>query len=96
MAKVAPGTCEMCGHHCVLRQRAHIMAEGRKSGANLLLLCPTCHLMFDTHLKPKIFAALSESGMRDLPESWETSIYTQAAKASAAAREKRATRRKRS
>jgi hypothetical protein len=86
MLKPEPGTCEMCGHYCELRQRAHIIAEGKKSGANLLLLCPTCHLMFDTHLKPKIFQALSQAGIEGLPTSWETSIYEQAAKASMAAK----------
>lgn len=73
--------CEMCGHHIGIRQKAHIIAEGKKSGSNLLMLCPTCHIMFDTHLKPKIFKALNEYGI-NLPKSWETSIYEQAAKAS--------------
>jgi len=41
--------------------------------------------MFDTHLKPKFFKALSQSGIINLPKSWETSIYEQAAKASQAA-----------
>jgi hypothetical protein len=86
MAKATPGTCEMCGNYCAIRQRAHIVAEGRKSGPNLLLLCPTCHLMLDTHLKPKIFKALREAKVRNLPASWETSIYLQAARASAASR----------
>ena len=96
MARPASGTCEMCGYHCALRQRAHILAEGKKSGANLLSLCPTCHLMFDTHLKPKIFKALSQAGIRDLPESWRTSIYTQGAKASAPAGKDRGTKRNQS
>ncbi|MDD4242016.1 MAG: hypothetical protein PHG54_11355 [Smithellaceae bacterium] len=70
--------CEMCGHHVAIRQKAHILAEGKKSGLNLLMLCPTCHIMFDTHLKPKLFKALNEYGIK-LPESWKTSIYEQAA-----------------
>ncbi len=69
----------MCGHHVLLRQKAHIVAEGKKSEPNLLLLCPTCHLMFDTHLKPKINKALLQSGVKNLPKSWENSIYEQAA-----------------
>lgn len=77
--------CEMCGHHVAIRQKAHIIAEGKKSGSNLLMLCPSCHIIFDTHLKPKIFKALSEYGIT-LPKSWETSIYEQAAKASMQAR----------
>jgi hypothetical protein len=79
------GICEMCGHHVGVRQKAHIVAEGRKKGNNILMLCPTCHIMFDTHLKPKVFTALLEAGLQDLPESWKKSIYEQAAEASAKA-----------
>ena len=75
----------MCGHHVAVRQKAHIVAENRKKGSNLLMLCPTCHIMFDTHIKPKVFKALLEAGLKDLPESWKKSIYEQAAEASAVA-----------
>ena len=78
----------MCGHHVAILQKAHILAEGKKAGENFLMLCPTCHLMFDTHLKPKIFKALNGFGI-NLPKSWEISIYEQAAKASMKAREKK-------
>jgi len=84
--KKSTGMCEMCGHHVGVRQKAHIFAEGKKSGGNLLMLCPSCHIMFDTHLKPKIFKALAGAGVRGLPRSWESSIYEQAAKASQAAK----------
>ena len=83
MKTKSEGTCEFCGHYVGLRQKAHIVAEGRKAGSNLLMLCPTCHLMFDTHIKPKVHKALIEAGVRDLPESWQKSIYAQAAEASA-------------
>ena len=89
MKKVKEGTCEMCGYSVANRQKAHIAAEGEKSGNNLLLLCPSCHIMFDTHLKPKIFKALKELGVKNLPRSWRTSIYEQAPKASQAARRKK-------
>ena len=89
MNKKNEGICEMCGHHVLMRQKAHIIAEGKKTGPNLLMLCPTCHLMFDTHIKPKLFMALSQAGIKDLPSSWETSIYEQAAKASQAVRKKK-------
>ena len=88
MEKTTEGICEMCGHHVKMRQKAHIVAESKKSDPNLLMLCPTCHLMFDTHLKPKIFKALTQSGFKGLPKSWETSIYEQAFKASQVARAK--------
>ena len=86
--KTKEGICEMCGHSVSIRQKAHIFAEGKKSGSKILMLCPTCHLMFDTHLKLKIFKALSEAGVKDLPVSWKKSIYAQAAEASAKARGK--------
>jgi hypothetical protein len=86
--KSTEGLCEMCGHHVMMRQKAHIVAEGPKRGANLLMLCPSCHIMFDTHIKPKVFKALKETGVVGLPDSWEQSIYQQAAEASRAARKK--------
>ena len=79
------GICEMCGHHVGIRQKAHIMAEGKKTENNLLMLCPTCHIMFDTHLKPKIFLAMMDAGFNAMPESWRKSIYEQASEASAKA-----------
>ena len=78
------GVCEMCGNAVAIIQGAHIVAEGSKRGANILDLCPTCHLMFDTHLKPRLYKALNawnrKRGRFDhkwLPESWKTSIYDQ-------------------
>lgn len=81
------GICEMCGHHVGVRQKAHIVAEGKKNN-NLLMLCPTCHIMFDTHVKPKVFKALQEMGI-SLPESWKKSIYEQAAEESTRARDRK-------
>lgn len=31
------GVCEMCGHHVGVRQRAHIMAEGKKTENNVYM-----------------------------------------------------------
>jgi hypothetical protein len=76
----------MCSHHVGIRQEAHIMAEGKRTAKNLLMLCPTCHIMFDTHLKPKVFRALIDAGFKDMPESWKRSIYDQASEASAKAK----------
>ena len=85
MKKLNEGICEMCGNYVAVRQKAHIAAEGKKSGNNLLMLCPSCHIMFDTSIKPKIFRALKDLEVENLPRSWETSIYEQAARASKAA-----------
>ena len=79
----------MCGYSVISRQKAHIVAEGSKSAENLLMLCPTCHMMLDTHIKPKVFKALIQAGCKSLPKSWEKSIYEQAAEASQAAKKKK-------
>ena len=71
------GMCDMCGHLVKNRQRAHIVAEGKKSGPNLLHLCPSCHVMSDTHIKPRLYEALKEMGVKELPSSWEKSLYEQ-------------------
>jgi hypothetical protein len=65
------------------------MAEGKKTHNNVLMLCPTCHIMFDTYLKPKIFKAMTEAGFQGMPVSWRKSIYEQAAEASAKALSRR-------
>ena len=87
--KSSEGLCEMCGHYVKMRQMAHIVSEGPKRGVNLLMLCPSCHIMFDTHIKPKVFEALKQADVSNLPNSWEKSIYQQAAEASLAARKKK-------
>jgi hypothetical protein len=80
--KDSKGICEMCGHFVLFRQKAHIFAEGKKKDPNLLMLCPSCHINFDVHLKPKIFKALSLVKNVSLPASWSKSIYEQALDAS--------------
>ena len=53
---------------------------------NILMLCPSCHRMFDTRLKPRLYEALKMSGARKLPESWTKSIYYQAFEAALASK----------
>jgi hypothetical protein len=69
--------CEMCGNYVFIRQKAHIAAEGGAARANILQLCPNCHLMFDTRLKPRLYQALKRIGVKNLPASWQESIYLQ-------------------
>jgi hypothetical protein len=76
------GCCEMCGHHVILRQKAHIVAEGDRSAKNILMLCPSCHVLFDHQLKPRLYLALMNAKASGLPESWKNSHYEQAAAAS--------------
>ena len=61
--KTKAGMCEMCGHRFANRQKAHIIAEGKKSGPDPLLLCPSYHIMFNTRVKPKICKLLEEAGI---------------------------------
>lgn len=89
MKKSSSGTCDLCGHHVAVRQRAHIVAEGPKRGVNLIMLCSSCHVMFDTQIKPRIARALKKAGVEELPKSWKKSIYMQAAEASAKSRRKK-------
>jgi hypothetical protein len=79
--------CEVCGR--TPSQRAHIVAEQEKQAWNILYLCPTCHVVFDTILKPRLVKALTRFGSKALPKSWESSIYEQAAVASQVARRKK-------
>ena len=92
MKTTSEGICELCGYYVALRQKAHIVAEDKKRGNNLLMLCPTCHIMFDTHVKPKIHKALAEAEVTNLPESWKKSIYQQAVEASVTARKQKKTK----
>lgn len=74
--------CEMCGNYVAIRQNAHIVAEGGRARINMLKLCPSCHVMFDTRLKPRLYEALKDAGVKGLPKSWTKSIYHQAFEAS--------------
>lgn len=71
------GICEICGHHVAFLQKAHIVAEGGKTQLNILRICPSCHVNFDTHLKPRLYAALRKFRSQFLPKSWKKSLYEQ-------------------
>ena len=74
--------CEMCGNYVAIRQNAHVVAESGRARINMLKLCPSCHVMFDTRLKPRLYEALENAGVKNLPKSWQKSIYYQAFEAS--------------
>ncbi|MBW1706909.1 MAG: hypothetical protein JRJ86_17400 [Deltaproteobacteria bacterium] len=78
--------CEMCGNFVAIREKGHIVAEGGRGRINILMLCPSCHRMFDTRLKPRLYEALKKYGARKLPESWTKSIYYQAFEAAMASK----------
>ena len=70
--------CEMCGNFVAIRQDSHIVSENVRTRTNILKLCPSCHVMFDTRLKPRLYNALQAVGVTNLPKSWSTSIHNQA------------------
>ena len=80
--------CEMCGKYVAIRQDSHIVSENGRARINILKLCPSCHVMFDTRLKPRLYEALKDSGAINLPKSWTKSIYHQAIEASLKSRNK--------
>ena len=71
----------MCGKYVAIRQDSHIVAEKGRARINILKLCPSCHVMFDTRLKPRLYEALKDAGTKNLPKSWTKSIYHQAIEA---------------
>ena len=80
--------CEMCGKYVAIRQDSHIVAEKGRARINILKLCPSCHVMLDTRLKPRLYEALKDAGVKNLPKSWTKSIYHQAIEASMKSRKR--------
>lgn len=74
--------CEMCGNYVAIRQNAQVVAESGRARINMLKLCLSCHVMFDTRLKARLYEALKNAGVKNLPKSWQKSIYYQAFEAS--------------
>ena len=74
--------CEMCGRFVAIREKAHIVSEKNRARVNILMLCPSCHRMLDTRLKPRLYEALRNYGTKNIPQSWKDSIYHQAFEAS--------------
>lgn len=81
--------CEMCGNFTMLREKAHICSEGDGTRENILMLCISCHKMLDVHLKPRLYATLKKSGVKNIPASWQKSIHMQAFEATQRKRDER-------
>ena len=64
--------CEMCGRHVIMREAAHIVAEAGNARVNVLQLCPSCHRIFDRHLKRRLYMALKAYKVKGISKSWET------------------------
>ncbi len=69
--------CVMCGTKYPRPDAAHIIDQkewcskvGYNRQVNGMPLCPNCHRIFDETLRPRLFAALSEFGIRGLPDCW--------------------------
>jgi len=84
MVKDSKGICDMCGHFVIFREDAHIIEDMEKNG-NILELCPSCHHMFDHHLKRKIYEAVNKTTEYKLPHLWKKNPYQRAAEKSAEA-----------
>ena len=72
--RIKNNPCEWCGWKAASRHAAHIIDEIKNSKDwNALSLCPNCHAVFEDMVRPKLYKALSEYGVKDLPRSWERS-----------------------
>jgi predicted restriction endonuclease len=76
--------CAMCGRSFPPPDAAHIInsKEWKKkklmdSQVNGMPLCKTCHTVFDDYLRPKLYKALKEFGVKRLPQSWKNSLKRQ-------------------
>lgn len=64
----------MCGNYIAMRQKSHIFAGRNDIKENFLPLCHTCHIIMDTHLKAKLYKALTSSRIEH-SEIFLKSIY---------------------
>ena len=73
--------CVMCGACYPFPEAAHIIdktewrtsTDGCDRQVNGIPLCPSCHRIFEEHLRPYLFEALEAFGAKGLPESWKQS-----------------------
>lgn len=75
-----PLPCVMCGVTYPLPEAVHIIDSNEWKGKrgcdrqiNGIPLCPNCHKVFDDVLRPYLYNALAEFGVKDLPECWKKS-----------------------
>jgi len=70
--------CVMCGRTYPLPDAVHIIDEKewkskstQDSKINGIPLCPNCHRVFDEILRPYLYRALKQFGVRGLPKTWQ-------------------------
>ncbi|MCE9584698.1 MAG: hypothetical protein K8T20_19575 [Planctomycetes bacterium] len=68
--RVALHPCRWCGWAAGRRHAAHIIDEGPEKEWNAISLCPNCSTMFDEKVRPLLYRALKEFGVKKLPASW--------------------------
>ncbi len=68
--RVGGKPCLWCGWSAGRRFAAHIIDEGPERDWNALSLCPNCSTVFDEVVRPKLYRALKEYGVKGLPMSW--------------------------
>lgn len=70
--RVKGAPCAWCGWAAGRRHAAHIIDEGPEKDWNAISLCPNCHSVFEEKVRPHLYKALKEFGVRGLPASWAT------------------------
>ena len=72
--RVKSKACEWCGWQAASRFASHIIDEAKPEREwNALSLCPNCSTVFDEKIRPKLFTALKNWGVKNLPKSWAKS-----------------------
>ena len=71
--RVKSKPCEWCGWQSASRFASHIIDEGPEKDWNALSLCPNCSSVFDEVIRPKLYLALKNFGVEELPKSWSKS-----------------------
>jgi len=68
--RVAKKPCVWCGWQSARRHACHIIDEGQDKDWNAISLCPNCHEVFESTIRPMLYKALKEYGATGLPVSW--------------------------
>jgi hypothetical protein len=67
---VAEKSCAWCGWKSARRHACHIIDEAPEREWNAISLCPNCHEIFESTIRPMLYKALKEHGATGLPASW--------------------------
>jgi hypothetical protein len=71
--RIKSNPCEWCGWQVVSRFASHIVDEGPEKDWNALSLCPNGATVFDEVIRPRLYTALKNYGVTNIPKSWSKS-----------------------